>query len=140
MLKKQTGQAPSLIKAVAWGTGVAVVFALVWAMGLAKLIDGQMMQMEKVGYGTMAAHLTAVFMGTMASYRRGGHMGLIAAAVTGAMYYLVLLLINALFFGGHYAGLGTTLVLVFISTGLAIWIAGKGSGSKRKRNYKIPRG
>ena len=62
-----------------------------------------------------------------------------AAAISGAGYFVCLLLVNALFFGGSYTGLGVTLILVVLATGLSILAAGKGIGITKRRRYKIPK-
>ena len=139
MMKKQTGQAPSTVRAIGYGTALATIWTLVCAMILAKLIDGEVLAMEKVGYGSMATQLSAVFVGATAAYRRGGHMGMSCGQAVGLSYYLLLLLVNALFFGGHFTGMGITLMLVALASGGAVLAAGRGSGRKPRRRYKIPK-
>ena len=138
MIKKQTGRSPSVVNSVLKGTGMAVGWTVLCAMVIAKLIEGEMMPMESVGYGSMAAHLSAVYLGAMAAYKGAGHMGDAAAGITGGGYYLILLFINALFFGGQFTGLGITLALVVLASGAVILTAGKGRSRQRRRRYKIP--
>lgn len=138
-MKKQTGHAPSVVKAVGFGTALGAMWTLVCAMILAKLVDGEVLSMEKIGYGSMVTQLSAVFLGATAAFRRGGHMGMACALAMGLSYYLLLLLVNALFFGGHFTGMGITLMLVVLASGGAVLAAGKGSGRKPRRHYKIPK-
>lgn len=139
MMKKQTGRSPSLMNAVLKGTGIAIGWTVLCAMIIAKLIDGEVMPMESVGYGSMAAHLSAVYLGALAAYKSAGHMGDAAAGITGGSYYMILLLVNALFFGGQFTGLGITLTLVVLASGAVILTAGKGRRRQGRRRYKIPR-
>jgi putative membrane protein (TIGR04086 family) len=139
MMKKISGRAPSLWKSVAAGLGLGAVWTLVSALIIAKLVDSEVLPMENVGYGSMAAVLTAVFVGASVAGRRAGHMVLQAACLSGAAYFACLVLVNALFFGAQFVGMGITLLLIVLATGLALMAAGKGSGRKGRRRYKIPK-
>ena len=139
MVKKISGRAPSLGKSVAAGVLLGTAWTLLCAVVLAKLIDSGVMPMEKVGYGSMAAVLSAVFAGASLAGRKAGHMVIQAAAISGAAYFLCLLLVNALFFGGSYSGMAVTFVLIALATLLAILAAGKGSGRHGRKRYKIPK-
>ena len=133
MLKQQTGRSPSMGKAVMKGISTAMVLAFLGAAVLAKLLDMEVLPMEKVGYGILLIHLLAVFIGTKSAKDGAGKEGAMAAAVTAAGYYLILLTVNALFFGGGYAGLGFTALLVTGSTAATILTGRKG----RRKRYKI---
>jgi putative membrane protein (TIGR04086 family) len=122
------------------GLLVGAVWTMVCAMILAKLIDMEVLPMEKVGYGSMVSVLSAVFMGASLAGRKAGHMVLQAALFSGAAYFACLMLVNALFFGGRYTGMGVTAVLVALATGLALLASGKGSGKGKRSRYKIPKG
>ena len=139
MVKKITGRAPSLGKSVAAGVLLGTAWTVLCAVILAKLIDSGVMPMEKVGYGSMAAVLSAVFAGASLAGRKAGHMVVQAAAISGVAYFLCLLLVNALFFGGSYTGMAVTFVLIALATAAAILATGKGSGRYRRKRYKIPK-
>ena len=138
MMKKATGTAPSLLRAAVFGTGTSCICATLWAALLAKLLDGEVIKMESVGYWAMAAHVTAVLTGCLFSAGRAGHRRGLAVGLTGGGYYICLLLVNALFFGGQFKGLGVTILLVAAAVGIAMMTAGKGSAGTRHRRYKIP--
>ena len=139
MVKKITGRSPSLGKSVAAGVMLGSAWTLVCAMIIAKLIDSEVIAMENVGYASMVTTLSAVFVGASLAGRRAGHMIVQAAIISGAGYLACLLLVNALFFGGSYSGLGMTLILVVLATGLSILAVGKGRGRTGRRKYKIPK-
>ena len=139
MVKKISGRAPSLGKSITAGVLLGTAWTLLCAMIIAKLIDSEMLSMDKVGYASMVSVLSAVFIGASLAGKRAGHMVVQAAAISGAAYFGCLLLVNALFFGGGYSGLGVTLILVVAATGLAVLVAGKRRGRSRRRQYKIPK-
>ena len=140
MVKKVTGRAPSLWKSVVSGLLLGVLWTVICAAVIAKLLDSQLLSMENVGSGSMVAVLSAVFAGASLAGKRAGHLILQAAVISGAAYFACLLLVNALFFGGSYTGMGVTLFLVVLATGLAVLMTGKGRGKGSRRRYKIPKG
>ena len=55
------------------------------------------------------------------------------AALCGLLFYVVLLLMTALFFGGQFDGMGVTLVVVLLGSGAGgIMTSGKPKRQKRK--------
>ena len=139
MVKKISGRAPSLVKSVVAGLLMAGVWTLFCAMVIAKLVDGEMLPMENVGYGSMISVLSAVFMGASLAGRKAGHMVTQAAILSGLGYFVCLMLVNALFFGGSYTGMGVTGLMAALATGTVLLMAGKGSGKRTRRRYKIPK-
>ena len=139
MLKQQTGRSPNLAKAGAAGVLTALVIAFLGAAVLAKLVDMEIMKMENLGYGILILHLLSIFLGARSAMGRGGHQANTAAGITAAGYYLCLLLVNGLFFGGNYTGLGVTLVLTALAAVGAIGMNRKGRGRTRRKRYKIPK-
>lgn len=137
-MKQQTGRMPNLGNAVVTGMLTGVAAAFLGAAILAKLVDMELLKMENLGYGILILHPLSVLLGARSAGRRAGHRAPAAAAMTGAGYYLVLLLVNALFFGGDFTGLGVTLLLVGLGAGAGILTMGQGRGRNRKR-YKIPK-
>lgn len=137
MVKKLSGRAPSLGKTAATGVMLGAAWTLACAMVIAKLVDSEVLSMDKVGYASMASVLSAVFMGASLAGRKAGHMVVQAAAISGVGYFVCLLLVNALFFGGSYTGLGATFILVAIATAAAILAAGKRGRKTGLRQYKI---
>jgi putative membrane protein (TIGR04086 family) len=140
MMKKISGRVPSLWKSVGAGLTLGAAWIVVSAVIIAKLVDGQVLPMENVGYGSMAAVLSAVFVGASMAGRRAGHMVVQTACLSGVAYFVSLLLVNVLFFGADFTGVGITLLLTVLATGLALMTAGKGSGKSVRRRYKIPKG
>ena len=138
MVKKISGKATSVGGAALLGMVLGVVWTLVSAMGIAKLVDMEVLPMENVGYGSMAAVLSAVFVSASLAGRKAGHMVVQAAVMAGGAYFLCLLLVNALFFGGNFVGLGVTFLLVLIAIAAAILAAGRGRSGRHRRRYKIP--
>jgi putative membrane protein (TIGR04086 family) len=139
MVKKIKGRAPSLWKSVLSGLMLGAGWTLLCAMIIAELVNREVLAMKDIGYGSMAAILVGVFAGASLAGRQAGHMVIPAAALSGVAYFVCLLLVNVLFFGGCYTGVGVTLVLVLLASGAAVLILGKGRGGSKSVRYKIPK-
>ncbi len=137
MLKRQMGQTQGLMIVVVRGAAASLIGMLLCASILAKLLDEELMKLENVGYGILASHLLAVFLGARVAITGAGKKGAVAAAATGAVYCITLLLVNGLFFGGSFTGFGTTLLLVVLATGAAVMMEEMGGRRKGSRRYKI---
>lgn len=139
MMKRQTGKAPSLVKSVVGGSAASLSAAFLGAALLAKLLDMELMQMEQTGYWILGLHLIAVFLGARKAMAGMGREGVLSAGITGGLYYLCLMGVNGMFFGGAFQGMGITLLLVIFSSVCAILTGRQGAGKKGRRRYKIPK-
>ena len=139
MVKKITGHAPPIWKTVTAGLMLGVGWTLLCAVVLTELVNREVLAIEDIGYGSMAAILSGVFAGASLAGRRAGNMVVPAAVLSGVAYFVCLLLVNVLFFGGCYTGVGVTLILVLLATGAAVLASGKGRGKSRGVHYKIPK-
>ena len=119
MYQKATGRAMSMPAGIAVGMAVSLLVTLVGAFVLGWLIDKEMLEMNSIGYGAMVILLAASFLGALTAKTRIKHRYLVVCLVSGVGYYLVLLAITALFFGGQYQGMGVTLALVLAGAGTA---------------------
>lgn len=121
------------------GLGIGALLSLVCTLAgsaiLAKLIDQEIVAEDAIGYGVIVILLISSFLGTIAAYGRIRRQRAMVCALSGAVYYLTLLAITALFFGGQYTGMGVTALVVLAGSGCAILLGmGKGRGG-RQRNY-----
>lgn len=135
---KRTGRASSLPTGVGIGVAAALGWTMLWAGILAKLISMETLPEEAVGYGAMIILLSSAFLGAMLAYGKIKSKRLQAGLLTGAGYYLSLLAMTAMFFGGQYTGMGVTGLLVFAGSGTAVLIGvGPKKGRKLKRYQKL---
>lgn len=125
------------------GLGIGAAVALVWtilgAMLVAKLIDSEVVEESAIGYGSGAILLSASFASAMAAYSRVKRQRAIVCMVSGGIYFLMLLAMTALFFGGQYTGVGVTAILIAAGAGCAVLLSLRGGGGKRKGRYKMPK-
>jgi putative membrane protein (TIGR04086 family) len=119
MYQKATGRAMSMPAGILLGMTISLVITLIGAFVLGWLINQEALEINSVGYGAMVILLAASFLGALTAKVRIKHRYLVVCLLTGVGYYLVLLGITAMFFGGQYQGMGVTLALVLAGSGAA---------------------
>lgn len=115
--QKVTGRAMSMPAGIAVGILVSLFITLAGAFLLGWLIDRETMTVNNIGYGSMVILLSASALGAMVAKNRIKHRALVVCLLSGTGYYLALLSITALFFGGQFQGMGVTLALVLAGAG-----------------------
>lgn len=137
---KTTGRTMSMPEGLAVGGGISLGITLAGTALLAILVDKQIMEMERVGYGILVMLLLGAFLGAMAAYSKIRRRRMLVCLASGAVYMGLLLAITALFFGGQYTGVGTTaLVILAGSVTAALLGLGQGRGTASKKYRRCPR-
>lgn len=135
--RKVTGRAVSMPAGIAIGIGVSLGMTLAGALLLGLLIDREAVGMNSVGYGSMIILLVSSILGALVSKSLIKHRSLLVCMVSGAGYFLSLLAMTALFFGGQYHGVGVTLALVLAGAGTAVLLSTKRKNSITKGYRKM---
>ena len=134
--KLRKGTASSIPEGMLWGVGVSVGITLAGSALLAKLLDTQAIQWEKIGYFVMIMLLIASFAGALVSSGKIKRRKLQVCLTTGAVFWLILIGLTALLFGGQFEGAGVTGALILAGAGCAGLLSIKPErGGKRS---KIP--
>lgn len=110
--RKPTGRASSMPAGLLFGAAVSMTITLLSAAVLAKLTAAEVIEESRIGYGVMIMLLAASFVGAMGAYFKIKRQRLAVCALSGVIYFLMLLCITALFFGGQYEAVGVTGALV----------------------------
>lgn len=135
--RKMKGTAKSVQLALCWGLIISMVLTLILSAGITYLVLSETMAESAVGYGVMLTVLVSSFLGAIVAAAAVKSRRLFVCLMSGVGYFLLLLSVTALFFGGQYEGMGVTALLVFGGAGAAALMGGKGDGQKRKkRRYK----
>lgn len=90
------------------------------------------------GYCAMVILLLGSITGAATAVSRIRRLRMQMSLAAGAIYYLCLVSITALFFGGRYQGLGVTGLIIFCGSGLVILLGpgGKNVGDRRRRKIR----
>lgn len=133
----KTGRASSTPAGLACGAALSMAVTIAVSALLARLVDTQRLEWEKIGYGILVLLPTASFLGAMLSYHKIRRQRMAVCMASGGIYMGMLLAMTALFFGGQYASVGISCALVLggsLAAGLLGLRSEKGS---RARKIKI---
>lgn len=140
MNRKVTGTASTIPGGLAIAGGISMGITLILAIAAAKLVDSQTIAESSIGYLSLSILMIASFCGSLAAWKRIKRKRLAVCLGAGAVYYGLLLLLTAVFFGGQYQGMGVTALVVAAGCGCVILTgAGQGSGRKKRRANRYPR-
>lgn len=134
--RKVTGTAVSMPMGVGIGCGITMILTLLGAGVVAKLIAEEILQETAIGYGAMATILLASICGSMIAVNKVKKRKLQVSLMVGAGYFLLLLAMTALFFGGQYQGMGVTALLVFAGSGTVILLETREKKSSKFRKRR----
>lgn len=133
-IKMPTGRSSGVSVGILIGVLVCVGVTLIASVILAWLITAEKMGESAVGYGAMVALLLSAILGSWTASAKIGRLRTQVCLITGGIYYLVLLSITALFFGGQYQGMGVAAILVIAGSGVTALL---GIREKKSRKNKI---
>jgi len=92
------------------------------------------LRQDQIGYAVMVLLITASSLGAAIAQGKVKHQRVLVCMLSGLIYYVILICITALFFGGQYTGFGVTGLLILGGAGTTALLSGrrKGRGGKRK--------
>ena len=140
MNRKVSGTATSVPAGLAIGAGISMGITILLAMIAATMADREILAEQSIGYAAMIILLAASIAGAAIAVGKIKRQKLLVCLASGGIYYLMLLSITALFFGGQYTGMGVTGLVILGGCGTVV-LAGMGQGGRqgRKRKKKITR-
>ena len=135
--KKVTGKSKPIAAGLVIGSIISVILTLLGAAITANLVLSGKLKTENVGYSAIIILLLASFIGAWICAVMVKRRWLLMCLGAGGIYYLSLLAITALFFGGQYQGLCVTALAVLGGSG-AVGLLGI-KGKNRSRNRALTR-
>lgn len=134
--RKVTGNASSMPVGLALGAAVSLLMTLAGAWFFAYLISREILEEVSIGYCAMFIILLSSITGTSAAMgkikRRRGHV----CGLSGLIYFMMLLSMTALFFGGQYHGVGVTALLIMAGSGTVALLGLRGERRGHRRKIK----
>lgn len=134
--RKPTGRAVSMAAGLGIGAGFALIWSILGAMITAKILDTEMMPESAIGYSAAIILATASFGAAMIAYGKIQRLRTVVCLVSGGIYFLMLLCVTALMFGGQYAGVGVTALMILAGSGAAAVLGLSKRGGQGHRSYK----
>ena len=130
---------------LAVGMTVGLIVTVLLSSLVAKLLQTGVLAQNQTGYAVMGLLLAASFAGAAVAQGRVKHRRRMICMLSGGIYYLSLLAITALFFGGQYTAMGVTALVVLAGCGTAALMCvrqgrrGKAMHRKRHGNRRLTR-
>ena len=125
------GKAASIPAGILAGGVTGLAISVAGAVAAGKMLDLEWIPVASIGYGAMVILLASSYLASQMAWNRVKHQRILVSLGAGGSYYLMLLAMTALFFGGQYSAVGVTALLVLAGSGSSVLI-----GLYRKRPGK----
>ena len=135
--KKPTGRATSIPVGLAWGEAFAVSGLLIGTTIIAKLIDTEKINWNASGYAIMIILLLSAWSGSIVAGKKIKRLHVAVGLYVGVIYFITLMAMTALFFGGKYSGVGETAGLILCGSMLGTIRPQSNKSIRNFRKHKI---
>ena len=135
MRVKASGRATSMPKGFLWGAITSITATMAMASILAWLIESNIIKHDYLGYGVMIILSTSAYFGAMVSHRKIKRQKLFVTFVSGGIYFIQLLILTALFFGGKYRAVYETALMIACGSFLYGILNFSNAGKRKKQWY-----
>lgn len=130
--KKPNGRALPFSQGIALGVLVSIVLTCLLSAILTWLIISERVGETLIGYVIMSIIFISTLSGSMLAASQIKRRRMLVCQTTGGIYYITLLILTALCFGGKYQGIGVTATMVFAGN----LVAALTSSAPQKRTLK----
>ena len=138
--QKLTGRAASIPAGILIAMAVSSICTLMFSVIGAVLVSKEYMAQDRIGVWAIVTLVSASVAGGMIAANRIKRYRMQMAGLHGGVYYILLIGLNLLCFGGQLQGMGATLAFVLIGSLAAGLLsnqaAGKGSGRRRRKSHR----
>lgn len=135
---KPTGRAMTMPGGLALGAAVSLGITLLGCLMLSKLVEKGVIHLDNIGYGILILLLSGSFLGAITAKSKIKRRKMLVCMLSGLVYFLILICITALFFGGQYQGVWVTGLVVSGGAGTAC-LASAGKSVHRHKHAKPSR-
>ena len=132
--RKPTGRAVSVPVGLGWGLLTSAVITMSGCLLAAYLINREILSWNHSGYGVMVILLLSAWAGAAVTAGKIKRRRAVMCLGAGIGYFLMLIAMAALFFGGHYSGVGETGLMIFCGSMLGVL-----TGIREKRGRNTPK-
>lgn len=120
MNQKVTGTASSIPSGLLKGALAGIVTTLIGTAVMSGLIIHEVLRETGIGYCAMIVLVISSLLASMTAVRAVKQKLAVVSALSGLIYYAMLVGANALFLKGEYEGMGVTALLVLAGSGTAL--------------------
>ncbi len=136
--KKVTGTAMGIPGGLGLGILVCLLITLMGAALTAWLVTSERIGEGTTGYAAMVILALSSAVGSLVAVHFVKRLRLQVCMLTGGLYYLTLLAMTALLFGGQYQGMGISAIIILAGCAIVAFLPSKNGrvGLKRKKAYR----
>lgn len=116
---KPTGRSISMPAGLAKGAALAMGVTIAGSALIAKAVEKELLEEEKIGYAIMVMLILASYTGAINSYKKIKRRRLPVCMFSGVIYLCLLMVVTVLFFGGQFSAVGETGLLIICGSFLA---------------------
>ena len=138
MKTKSNGRTTSVPMGIAMGLSGSIILLLIFSAIIGWIISKGILDYQKIGYAVMVMLLATSAAGSAISYGKIKRRKLMICILSGASYFVFLLLLTALFFGAQYTAVGETGLLVLCGSMLFALIAVPPKTNRRRKYRRLP--
>lgn len=132
-IKKSSAKtAVALPVGIGLGVLVSLIMTLIGAAGITQLVTMEKMNENSIGYAIIAVLLISSIIGAWMAATQTKRLRLQVCLLEGAGYFLTLMAMTALFFGGRYQGMWATCITILLGSTMMALLSTLG-----QRKWKI---
>lgn len=132
--QKIAGTTTELPKSILKGTAVGIMLTIAGAAAMSGLIINEVLKETSIGYCAMFVLVISSYVSAVVAMTSAARQKAIVSMMSGLIYYVVLLGVNAICFKGGYEGVGATGLLILAGAGAAVLIEIR---PKKRRNISL---
>lgn len=132
---KARGTAVSMPAGIACGVVLSLVITCILAVVLTWLVLEGKIAEETLGYFVMGLLAISSALGSLLAALRIKRRWMMVCLLTGSVFYLILLIVTVVFFGGNFQGVGVSGLLV-LTGAMVSGVSGLGKNRGSKQRYR----
>ena len=134
---KSSGRTTSVPMGIAVGLTGSITLLLILSAIIAWIIGKGILDCQNIGYAVMIMLLSTSVAGSAISYGKIKRRKLMVCIISGASYFVFLLLITALFFGAQYTAVGETALLILCGSMIFALVTVPSKTNKRRKYHRL---
>lgn len=134
--KPQNGRATSMARGLMMGLAINFIITLAAVAILAKMIDREVLPWQTVGYAIIPTLILGSFAGAYTACQKIKHQKLVVSMLSGLLYWIALMAVTALFYGGKYESVAVTAALIMVGCFAAFLLTAPKTARTKYRKHK----
>ena len=134
---RPAGKTKSVPGGMAIAGSISIGITLLGSVIMAFMMDAEKITWEQAGYWIMAMLFLSAFAGAKGAIAAIKRQRLAVCAMSGGLYWGLLLCITALFFGGNYEAVGETAAIIIAGSGCAAMVSLPRKKSAKGKRRKL---